>query len=89
MKTDSRFPFVEVCLLLCATCTGQAQTVQNPTNFNGTTTSQVVNVTQNGSGFGLKASTPSTGGVGAVFGQATGTSGFNNGVWGRSSAQPG
>jgi hypothetical protein len=84
MKTDSRFPFVGVCLLLCAIGMSQAQTGQGPTNFNGTTTSQVVNVTQNGSGFGLKASTPSTGGVGAVFGQATGTSGFNNGVWGRS-----
>ncbi len=61
-----------------------AQTSQGPTNFNGSNTSQVVNVTQSGTGFALKASTPSTGGVGALFGQATGTSGFNNGVWGRS-----
>jgi hypothetical protein len=83
MKIDFRFPFL-VCLLFCANYMSQAQTGQGPTNFSGTTTTQVVNVTQNGSGFALKASTPSSGGVGAVFGQATGTSGFNNGVWGRS-----
>ena len=82
MKHTKRFMTVGFCLLLCATGTSLGQ--QGPTNFNGTNTSQIVNVIQTGSGFGLKASTPSTGGVGAIFGQATGTSGFNNGVWGRS-----
>jgi hypothetical protein len=83
MKADTRLTILGICLFLCATMS-PAQTTQGPTNFNGATTSQVVSVTQTGSGFGLKASTSSTGGVGAVFGQATGTSGFNNGVWGRS-----
>jgi hypothetical protein len=84
MKADARLTILGVCLFFCATQISPAQTTQGPTNFNGATTSQVVNVNQTGSGFGLKASTPSTGGVGAIFGQATGTSGFNNGVWGRS-----
>src|ERR1035438_809685 len=61
-----------------------AQETAGPTNFKGSNSSQIVNVIQSGSGFGIEASTPSTGGVGAVFGQATGTSGFNNWVWGRS-----
>src|SRR6266550_9230064 len=84
MKADARKTILGVCLFFCGTQISSAQTTQGPTNFNGATTSQVVNVNQTGSGFGLKASTPSTGGVGAIFGQATGTSGFNNGVWGRS-----
>ena len=75
MKADTRLTILGICLFFCT---------QGPTNFNGATTSQVVSITQTGTGFGLKASTSSTGGVGAVFGQATGTSGFNNGVWGRS-----
>ena len=62
----------------------EAQTTQGATTFKASNSSQVVNVQQTGSGFGVRASTPSTGGVGAVFGQATGTTGFNNGVWGRS-----
>ena len=56
---------------------------QGATTFQATNSTQVVNVQQNGAGYGLKASTSSTGPVSAVFGQATGTSGFNNGVWGR------
>jgi hypothetical protein len=60
-----------------------AQANQGATNFTASNSTQVVNVQQTGSGFGIKASTPSTGGVGAIFGQATATSGFNNGVWGR------
>src|SRR5256714_11609941 len=83
MKADTRLTILGICLFFCATMS-PAQTTQGPTNFNGATASQVVSVTQTGSGFGLKASTSSTGGVGAVFGQATGTSGYNNGVWGRS-----
>src|SRR2546429_7646390 len=82
MKADTRLTILGICLFFCATMS-PAQTTQGPTNFNGATASQVVSVTQTGSGFGLKASTSYTGGVGAVFGQATGTSGFNNGVWGR------
>jgi hypothetical protein len=56
---------------------------QGATNFAASNSTQVVNVQQTGSGFAIKASTTSTGGVGAIFGQATATSGFNNGVWGR------
>jgi hypothetical protein len=59
------------------------QTAQGATNFQATNSTQVVNMQQNGAGYGLKASTSSTGPVGAIFGQATGTSGFNNGLWGR------
>ena len=84
MKADARLTILGVCQFFCGTHISPAQTTQGPTNFNGATTSQVVNITQTGSGFGLKASTPSTSGVSALFGQATGTSGFNNGVWGRS-----
>src|SRR5438445_13377079 len=83
MKADTRLTILGICLFVCAPMS-PVQTTQGPTNFNVATASQVVSVTQTGSGFGLKASTSSTGGVGAVFGQATGTSGFNNGVWGRS-----
>ena len=84
MKTESSFVVVTgMCLLLCWDVS-HAQTTQGATNFSASNSSQVVNVQQSGSGFGLKASTPSTAGVGAIFGQATGTSGFNNGVWGRS-----
>ena len=84
MKADVRLTILGVCLFFFGTQISPAQTTQGPTNFNGATTTQVVNVNQTGSGFALKASTPSTSGVGAIFGQATGTSGFNNGVWGRS-----
>src|SRR4051812_36091487 len=72
------------CVLAFLACIAAAQTTAGPTNFKGSNNTQIVSVIQSGSGFGLKASTPSTGGVGAIFGQATGTSGFNNGVWGRS-----
>ena len=80
MKADARLTILGLCLFFCGTQISPAQTTQGPTNFNGATTTQVVNVNQTGSGFALKASTPSTSGVGAIFGQATGTSGFNNGV---------
>jgi hypothetical protein len=82
MKPSNRLMTMGIFLLLSAT--GKSFGQQGPTSFNGTNTAQIVNVTQAGSGFGLKASTSSTGGVGAIFGQATGSSGFNNGVWGRS-----
>jgi hypothetical protein len=84
MKSNISLASLGIALSFCITSIAFAQATEGPTNFNGSNSSQVINVTQNGSGFGIKASTPSSGGVGAVFGQATGTSGFNNGVWGRS-----
>jgi hypothetical protein len=66
-----------------AAIVAQTPTTQGATTFAATNSSQVVNVQQSGTGYGLKAATSSTGAVGAIFGQATGTSGFNNGVWGR------
>jgi trimeric autotransporter adhesin len=73
-------PTLSLCLLLSAA----SATAQNgATNFSASNSSQVVNIQQNGSGYALKAFTNSTGPVGAIFGQASGTSGFNNGVWGR------
>ena len=65
------------------------QPAQGPTNFTGTTTTQIVDVQQNGSGYGLKSYTTSTGPVGAVYGEADGTTGFNNGVWGRTYSNAG
>jgi hypothetical protein len=85
----SRIQFaVSVCAsLLVVAMVGAAQvqpaTPQGATTFQATNSTQVVNVQQSGTGYGIKASTSSTGPVSAVFGQATGTSGFNNGVWGR------
>jgi len=61
-----------------------AQTNEGPRNFSGSNTTQIVNVNQSSSGYALKANTPSTHAVGAIFGAATATSGFTNGVWGRS-----
>jgi len=61
-----------------------AQTNEGPRNFTGSNTTQIVNVNQSSSGYALKANTPSTHAVGAIFGAATATSGFTNGVWGRS-----
>lgn len=66
-----------------------SQSNQGPTNFNGSNSTQVVNVQQNGTGFALKANTNSTGPVGAVYGQASGTTGFSNGVWGRTFSNAG
>jgi trimeric autotransporter adhesin len=85
MKSKGSVLLLRLCVSLSLSLTGMAlaQTTQGATNFNASNTSQVVGVTQTASGFGIKASTSSTGGVGAVFGQATGTSGFNNGIWGR------
>ena len=61
-----------------------AQTNEGPRNFTGSNSTQIVNVNQSSSGYALKANTPSTHAVGAIFGAATATSGFTNGVWGRS-----
>src|SRR5437588_11782609 len=72
------------CVLAFLTGIAAAQATAGTTTFKGSNSTQIVSVIQSGKGFGIEASTPSTGGVGAIFGQATGTSGFNNGVWGRS-----
>jgi hypothetical protein len=84
MQTKLRFGLVVGTFFLASLSSmSHAQANQGATNFTASNSTQVVNVQQTGSGFGIKASTPSTGGVGAIFGQATATSGFNNGVWGR------
>jgi hypothetical protein len=72
-----------------AALNSSAQTSQGATNFSAANSTQVVKVQQTGSGYGLKASTASTAAVGAIFGQATGTSGYNNGVWGRTYSSSG
>jgi hypothetical protein len=77
------------CALFGSVLNSSAQTSQGATDFSATNSSQVVEVQQAGTGFGLKATTSSTGPVGAVFGQATGTSGYNNGVWGRTYSSAG
>ncbi len=74
--------FIGVSLLFALASFAAGQT-QGATNFSASNSTQVVNVQQSGSGFGVTSNTSSTGPVGAVFGQATGTSGYNNGVWGR------
>ena len=84
MRSNTSRAISGACVFAFLTGIAVAQETAGPTNFKGSNSSQIVNVIQSGSGFGIEASTPSTGGVGAVFGQATGTSGFNNGVWGRS-----
>src|SRR5436309_12833346 len=72
---------------LCAvSLVGHAQTTEGARIFNATSTTQTVKVQQNGSGAGLTSTTPSTGAVGAVFGQATATSGQARGVWGVSNS---
>ena len=71
---------LSLCLLFWA---ASATAQSGATNFSASNSTQVVNIQQNGSGYALKAFTNSTGPVGAIFGQATGTSGYNNGVWGR------
>jgi hypothetical protein len=71
---------VSACLLSWAV-SGAAQ--QGATSFSASNTTQVVNIQQNGPGYALKAFTKSTGAVGAIFGQATASSGYTNGVWGR------
>jgi len=72
---------VVICLLFFVS-SGTAQ--QGATGFSASNSSQVVNIQQNGSGYALKAFTNSTSPVGAIFGQATASSGYTNGVWGRS-----
>jgi hypothetical protein len=70
--------FFVVTWSLCA-----AQTTEGPRIFKGSDSTQIVSVQQGGSGFAIKANSPSTGPIGAVFGVTTATSGFTNGVWGR------
>lgn len=74
---------IVVCVAALSVCT-DAQTTEGPRIFSGSNSTQIVNVQQGGSGFALQANTPSTGPIGAVFGLASGASGFTNGVWGRS-----
>src|SRR5712672_3074739 len=64
-----------LCLLFWA---ASATAQSGATNFSASNATQVVNIQQNGSGYALKAFTNSTGAVGAIFGQASGTSGYNN-----------
>ena len=61
-----------------------AQTTEGARVFSSSNSTQVVNVVQAGSGYGLKAATPSTSPIGAIFGKASAASGFTNGVWGQS-----
>lgn len=74
---------IVICIIAFAVGAG-AQTTEGPRVFSGSNSTQVVNVQQGGNGFALQATTPSTGPIGAVFGLASGASGFTNGVWGRS-----
>jgi hypothetical protein len=87
------FCFRHLCrsALFVLVCSGIAfsQSNQGPTNFSGSTSTQIVSVQQNGGGYALTANTNSAGPVGAVFGQARASSGFNNGVWGRSFSNAG
>src|SRR5438270_10731600 len=86
----SRFFVVTVATLCCfPNIAVLAQTTEGSRIFAGTNSTQVVRVNQSGTGFGLRAFTPSTKAVGAVFGQATGTSGFTNGVWGQNNSRSG
>ncbi|MCU1298407.1 MAG: hypothetical protein JWO91_2685 [Acidobacteriaceae bacterium] len=63
MKTKLRLGLiVGSCFFVSFTITSDAQTTQGATNFKASNTSQVVNAQQGGSGFGIKASTASTGG---------------------------
>lgn len=57
-----------------------AQSNQGPTNFSGSNNSQVVDIQQNGTGFGLNTS--STGNAPAIYGSETPTSGFTFAIWG-------
>jgi hypothetical protein len=59
-------------LIALSTLTMSAQTTQGPRIFSGSNTSQIVSVKQNGSGLGLKATTPSKS---AIFAQSPGTTG--------------
>src|ERR1700722_425013 len=81
MSSKSHFAVMVSACLLFAAASAMAQ--QGATNFTASNATQVVNIQQNGAGYALKAFTNSTSPVGAIFGQATATSGFTNGVWGR------
>ena len=63
----------------------KSATSQGPTNFSGSTTDQIVGVTQSGTGVGVNASAPSKG----VVGTATATSGTVIGVEGGSAGTGG
>jgi hypothetical protein len=78
MLNKSHFAVAVSACLLFSAASGTAQ--QGATNFSASNSTQVVNIQQNGSGYALKAFTNSTGPVGAIFGQASGTRGYNNGV---------
>lgn len=79
----AHLPRILVSLVMLSVCAA-AQTTEGPRIFSGSNSTEVVSVRQGGSGFGLQATTPSTDPIGAVFGLASGSSGFTNGVWGRS-----
>lgn len=82
MLHQSHFAVVVSACLLFSVTPGTAQN-QGATNFSASNATQVVNIQQNGSGYALKAFTKSTAPVGAIYGEASGTSGYTNGVWGR------
>ncbi len=58
---------------------------QGPTNFSGTTTDQIIKVTQSGTGAGVNSSAPTN----AIFGKATAPSGTVFGVQGSASGTGG
>jgi len=76
---------VSASLTLVALALGSSAISQSgPTTFTGSNSTQIVNVQQNSSGYALKASTPSTSSVAAVFAKAIASSGYTNGIWGQS-----
>src|SRR5258708_32954052 len=79
MLHKSHFAVVLSAYLLFSVAPGIAQN-QGATNFSASNATQVVNIQQNGSGYALKPFTNSTWPVGAFFGQASGTTAFNNAV---------
>ncbi|HEY3929250.1 MAG TPA: hypothetical protein VGL89_12815 [Candidatus Koribacter sp.] len=81
---------VSASLTLVAFALGSSASSQSgPTTFSGSNTTQIVNVEQHSSGYGLKASTPSTHAVGAIYGKASASSGYTNGLWGQSYSSAG
>ena len=66
--------------LVLASATIMAQTTEGPRIFTGTTSSQIVKIQQNGTGFGL--STVSASHAPSIYGQATPTTGPTFAIWG-------
>jgi hypothetical protein len=66
--------------VIAASAMVTAQTTEGPRIFTGTTSSQIVKVQQNGTGFGL--STSSKAHAPAIYGQATPTTGPTFAIWG-------